>query len=368
MAPNASEVLLFGDWPGGMKQPLTKDDQGVWSITVGPLTPELWGYSFTVDGVQALDPRNGNTKRDGTRLANILLISGPESELYEVKDVPHGTVSMVWYDSPSLKMKRRMYVYTPPDYATTTARYPVFYLLHGGGGDEEAWTTLGRAPEIMDNLIAQGKVRPMIVVMPNENSNQIAAPSVVAPLPTGVAGNPMQGTAMLDFPKSIVTDLIPFIDKAYRTLTDRGNRAIAGLSMGGGMTLLAAFNNLDTFAWVGTFSAGLPPMPGVAVKIPPPTNAASLRGPDITNTIDKAKLAALLPQLTADANARLRLFYVGIGVQDGLITAHTAFKELLQEKGVKATIVEKPGYGHEWAFWRVSLQDLAPRLFQPTAK
>ena len=134
------------------------------------------------------------------------------------------------------------------------------------------------------------------------------------------------------------------------------------------MTLLAAFNNLDTFAWVGTFSAGLPPMPGVAVKIDPPANAANLRGPDITNTIDKQKLAALLPQLKADANARLRLFYVGIGVQDGLITAHNAFKELLKEKGVKATIVEKPGYGHEWAFWRVSLQDLASRLFQTTAK
>jgi len=134
------------------------------------------------------------------------------------------------------------------------------------------------------------------------------------------------------------------------------------------MTLLAAFNNLDKFAWVGTFSAGLPPMPGVGVPIPPPANAASLRGPDITNTIDQQKLAALLPQLDSEANARLRFFYVGIGASDVLITAHNAFNELLKEKGVKATIVERPGYGHEWAFWRISLQDLAPRLFQSNAK
>jgi enterochelin esterase family protein len=173
---------------------------------------------------------------------------------------------------------------------------------------------------------------------------------------------------MLIFPKSIIADLIPFIDRAFRTLPSRENRAVAGLSMGGGMTLLAAFNNLDKFAWVGTFSAGLPPMPGVGVPINPPLpNAASLRGPDVNNTIDKQKLAALLPQLNASANARLRLFYVAIGGEDGLITAHNAFKELLKEKGVNATITETHGYGHEWAFWRIALHDFAPRLFKPQA-
>ncbi len=288
------------------------------------------------------------------------------------RDVPHGSVEINWQKSAVIKGETRwIWVYTPPGYETSAARYPVFYLLHGGGGDEDAWTTLGRTPQIMDNLIAQGTAKPMIVVMTNENANQIASPDFVAPRAAtapGGPGNPMQGTAMLDFPKSIITDLIPFIDKACRTLPDREGRAIAGLSMGGGMTLLAAFNNLDTFAWVGIFSAGLPPMPGVAVKITPPPNAANLRGPDVTNTIDKQKLAALLPQLDSNANARLRLFYVSIGSQDGLITAHNAFKELLEQKGVKATIVEKPGYGHEWAFWRVSLKDLAPRLFQTSAR
>jgi enterochelin esterase-like enzyme len=371
-APNATSVLVRNtsggllDWPGGSEVAMVKGEGGVWSATIGPLKPEHYIYVFVVDGVQALDPQNVFHARDGQRYGNWLRIAGEFSRNYGVTDVPHGTVHLVWYPSPALKMSRRLYVYTPAGYETSTSRYPVFYLLHGGGGDEDAWTALGRAPEIMDNLIAQGKAKPMIVVMTNENSNQIASPDFVAPLPVAGGGNSMQGTAMLDFPKSIITDLIPFVDKAYRTAADRENRAIAGLSMGGGMTLLAAFNNLDTFGWVGTFSAGLPPMPGVAVKIAPPANAASLRGPDVTNTIDKAKLAALLPQLTADANARLRLFYVGIGTMDGLITAHTAFKELLQEKGVKAVIVERPGYGHEWAFWRVALQDFAPRLFQAT--
>jgi enterochelin esterase family protein len=170
-------------------------------------------------------------------------------------------------------------------------------------------------------------------------------------------------------PKSIITDLIPFIDKSYRTTANRENRAIAGLSMGGAMTLLAAFNNLDKFTWVGTFSAGLPPMPGVAVPINPPLpNASDFRGPDVNNTIDTQKLAALLPQLNAEANAKLRLYYVAIGLEDGLITAHNAYKGLLQEKGVKATIMERHGYGHEWAFWRIALDDFAPRLFQAQAK
>lgn len=369
-APEANQVLVrnitggFADWPGGNDVAMRKGDDGVWSATIGPLKPEYYIYVYIVDGVQAFDPANPLHMRDGSRYGNSLRVPGELTANYDVNDVPHGTLSLIWYPSPALKLTRRLYVYTPPGYEAGTARYPVFYLLHGGGGDEDAWTALGRAPEIMDNLIAQGRAKPMIVVMTNENSNQIAAQNYV-PAPQGA--NTMRGEAMLDFPKSIVSDLIPFIDRTYRTTPDRENRAIAGLSMGGGMTLLAAFNNLDKFAWVGTFSAGLPPMPGVMVPIPPPANAADLRGPDITNTIDKQKLADLLPQLNAGANDRLRLFFVGIGVQDGLITAHNAFKELLEEKGVRATIVETPGYGHEWAYWRVVLQDFAPRLFQASS-
>ena len=162
---------------------MTKGDNGVWSATIGPLKPEYYVYVFVVDGVQTLDPQNIFHVRDGQRYGNALRIAGEFSRGYAVNEVPHGTVHLVWYPSPALKLTRRLYVYTPPGYETGTARYPVFYLLHGGGGDEDAWTTLGRAPQIMDNLIAQGKAKPMIVVMTNENSNQIAAPDFVAAPP-----------------------------------------------------------------------------------------------------------------------------------------------------------------------------------------
>jgi enterochelin esterase family protein len=350
MAPNATEVLLNGDWPGGMKQAMTKDDQGVWSTTVGPLKPELWGYTFSVNGVRMLDPRNGNTKRDGVRIDNILLISGPESDLYEVKDVPHGNVSMVWYDSPTLKLKRRMYVYTPPDYGGGTGRYPVFYLLHGGGGDEDAWFTLGRTSQIMDNLIAQGKAKPMIVVMPNGNANQKMAPGS-GPVPGqssamggGRAAAPAPGAApaaappsMMTsaFPESLVKDIIPFVEKNYRAIPNKDSRAIAGLSMGGGHTLAATNNFPGTFGYIGVWSAGTRQMDDAIVK-----------------------------QLEAVKAAGVKLYYVGCGVDDQL--AYTGSKnlvELLKKIDVKYTFRESSG-GHTWFNWRIYLSEIAPMLFR----
>ncbi len=177
LAPKAAAVVLNGSWNIGTDIPMTKDDQGIWSVTVGPLGEQLWWYSFNVDGVKVLDPGNGEFSRDGNRYDNWLMISGPFSDSWEFKpDVPHGAVQSVWYPSPILKQKgRRMYVYTPPDYMSRNVRYPVLYLLHGGGGDEDQWINLGRTNVIMDNLIAAGKVKPMIVVMPNGNANQIVA-------------------------------------------------------------------------------------------------------------------------------------------------------------------------------------------------
>ena len=172
-APKAEEVTLNGSWDGATNLPMTKGADGVWTATVGPLGDQLWGYWFMVDGVKALDPGNGETQRDGVRYDNLLMIDGPADDLWDFKDVPHGTVQEVWYASPTLKEeRRRMYIYTPPGYETSKIKYPVLYLLHGGGGDEDAWTTMGRAPIIMDNLIAQGKAKPMIVVMPNGNATQ----------------------------------------------------------------------------------------------------------------------------------------------------------------------------------------------------
>src|SRR5215831_4292082 len=173
LAPKASEVTLNGSWDSGTNLKMTKDDAGIWSTTNGPLAPQLWGYWFTVDGVKALDPNNAETQRDGARYDNLLMISGPESEWWDFKDVPHGTVQALWYPSPTLKLaSRRMMVYTPPGYETSGQKYPVLYLLHGGGGDEDAWLTMGRANIIMDNLIAAGKAAAMIVVMPNGNAAQ----------------------------------------------------------------------------------------------------------------------------------------------------------------------------------------------------
>ena len=369
LAPDATSVSVTGDWPGGVNSTTTqmvKDDQGIWSATVGPLKPEFWIYTFSVNGVTTLDPRNVNTRRNTNRIENTLLVPGPESADYMVNAVPHGTLSLQWYPSPTVNATRRAYVYTPAGYETGTDRYPVLYLLHGGSGDEDAWSSCGRATQILDNLIAQGKARPMIVVMPNGNTTRIAAPDLL-PAPPALPANQDPGR-FRKFPESLVRDLIPFIDRTYRTRTDRDHRAIAGLSVGGAQTLYTAFNNLELFAWVAAFSGGYPVMPGVAIDVAPPPNAASLKGPDITKSLDPEKFAALMPQLTAGANDKLRLLYLSIGTADTLQETHRVVKQVLKDKGVKYTLMEFPGYIHEWPVWRVTLKDLLPRLFLPASQ
>jgi len=367
-APAASAVLArnttggYGDWPDGNDVPLVRDAEGLWSATIGPLEPEYYTYVFVVDGVQTLDPANTLIMRDGTRYSNSLRIPGPLSALYDVNDVPHGTLRQVWYPSPSLGFARRMTIYTPPGYEDGDERFPVLYLLHGGGNDEDGWSDLGRAPHILDNLIAQGQARPMIVVMPNGNGRLPAAPDYV-PVPAGWQ-RPPPGTYILDFAKSIVRDVIPYVDSHYRTLADRDHRAIAGLSMGGAQTVYCAFSNLDWFAWVAAFSGGFPLLPGVAVEIPAPPNAERLRGPDITRTIDPARFAELVPNLDRSANDRLRLFHLAIGTEDGLISTHMTLKRLLDDRGVRYTLTELSGYAHEWRFWRLCLAELAQVLFR----
>jgi enterochelin esterase-like enzyme len=368
LAPEATRVAVSGDWPGGIERtttPMAKDGEGVWSATVGPLRPELWIYTFTVNGVTTLDPRNVNTRRNTSRIENTLLVPGPESADYMVNGIAHGTVALQWYASPTAGATRRAYVYTPPGYENGTERYPVLYLLHGGSGDEDAWSSCGRAGPILDNLIAQGRARPMIVVMPNGNTTRIAAPDLV-PAPAALPANQDPGR-FPRFPESLVKDLIPFVDKTYRTRSDRESRAIAGLSVGGAQALYTAFNHLDLFAWVAAFSGGYPVMPGAGIDVPPPPNAASLRGPDVARSIDPGKFAALLPQLEAGANERLRLLYISIGTADTLMPTHEVVKQVLKDKGLRYTLMEFPGYIHEWPVWRVSLRDLLPRLFTPTA-
>jgi len=334
LAPDAGEVLLNGDWEGGVGVPMARDLKGVWSATVGPLPPELWGYTFSVDGVRTIDPRNANAKRDGARYDSLFLIPGPASEFYEMKDVPHGQVSQVWFPSPALKMERRMYVYTPPGYDAGTERYPVLYLLHGGGGDEDAWTTLGRANMIFDNLIAQGKAKPMIVVMPNGNANQRVGQGTGYQKPPAAAPMPTPGLQSL-FPDSLVKDIIPFVEKRYRVIPEKDGRAIAGLSMGGGHTVAATNGNPGVFGYIGVFSMGIR---------------------NVTPEVEG--------QFAALKTSGIKLYYVGCGVKDQLAYAGSqTLAGILKKLEFVSLFNETPG-GHTWANWRIYLSDLAPRLFR----
>jgi enterochelin esterase-like enzyme len=379
LAPKASAVVLNGSWDIGTDIPMTKDDQGIWSVTVGPLGEQLWWYSFNVDGVKVLDPGNGEYSRDGNRYDNWLMISGPFSDSWEFKpDVPHGAVQSVWYPSPILKQKgRRMYVYTPPDYMTSTARYPVLYLLHGGGGDEDQWINLGRTNVIMDNLIAAGKVKPMIVVMPNGNANQIVAqgygygpiprpagpgrgagaPAVpaagagrgaAAPAPAaagagrGTAGGVppagggrgmMAGPYEGSYPHSLVKEILPFVDKNYRTIPNKDNRAIAGLSMGGMHTVQATNNNPGVFGWIAVWSAG---------------------GQDTPE---------FLAALTKLKDSGVKHYYVGAGTTDFARSGSESLYKIAQKVGLKTSWHETPG-PHYYLIWRVFLGDFGSMLFR----
>jgi len=346
---------------------MSKGDDDIWQLTVNGLKPEIWTYNFVVDGVRTLDPGNVNVMRDGNRYLNFLTIPGTGSELYQVNDVPHGTVQQVWYPSPALGMTaRRMYVYLPPGYEQGTQRYPVFYLLHGGGGDEDAWDNLGRANEIFDNLIAGGNAKPMIVVMPNGNWNQTAAPGVTPQAETTFAmpGSSTPGAFrkmvenMLSYSNSIVTDVIPFVDQIYRTIPDRDHRAVAGLSMGGLQSAWAGLAHMDQFSYVGILSGAVSMLPGASKSMPMPT-------PGSTGGIvmDVSALPADFPELAASANSRLHLLYIAIGANDFLLKSNEQFMDWLTSQGItyKKTIL--PGYGHEWPFWRISLVEMTPKLF-----
>jgi enterochelin esterase-like enzyme len=353
-APKASEVTLNGSWEGARDIKMSKDDGGIWSVTVGPLGAQLWGYWYLVDGVKALDPGNGETQRDGSRVDNLLMISGPESDLWDFKDVPHGTIQIVWYPSPTLKEdRRRMYVYTPPGYESNQTRYPVLYLLHGGGGDEDAWVTMGRANVILDNLIAAGKAKPMIVVMPNGNATQTvsqgyaygptpARQAVQAPAPPplqaagggrGAGARPPQPYPG-SYPESLVKDVIPFVEKTYRVIPNKDNRAIAGLSMGGGHTLMATNNNPGVFGYIGVFSSG-------------------------PRTVDDA----YEKQLAGVKAGGVKFYWTGAGTTDMAREGTMNLHSLLEKQGFKTSYKEIPG-AHYWFLWRDFLGDFGSILFR----
>ncbi|MDE6110255.1 MAG: esterase, partial [Muribaculaceae bacterium] len=277
-APEAKSVRITGDFlparpipteygtfdaPGEAE--LTRNAEGVWEYTTAPLAPELYSYSFIVDGLRMPDPCNVFQIRDTSTITNVFLIGGDYADYFKVNDVPHGTVSKVWYHSPVLGMDRRITVYTPAGYENGDKSYPVFYLLHGMGGDENAWSELGRATQILDNMIARGEVEPMIVVMTNGNVDMQAAPGETSAgfvAPTTQLPSTMNGMFETHFP-----DVVNFVDSHYRTIPDKAHRAIAGLSMGGFHSLHISKEYPDMFDHVGLFSAAILPREGATSPI-----------------------------------------------------------------------------------------------------
>ncbi len=348
---NAQTIAVNGSWMGmGETSEMTKNEQGVWSVTVGPLEPSLYHYNIIIDGISTIDPSNPRSMRDGTRYASTLIVPGKGSGLFEVNDVPHGSITKVWYDSPALGLYRRMYIYTPPGYENSTGKYPVLYLLHGGGGDEDAWTSLGRANYILDNLIAQGKAKPMIVVMPNGNANQTAsvtdwsAQTQTTQLPGRF--NIENEQEVIDgstlFPKSLVVDVIPFVEKHYRVTANSANRAIAGLSMGCLQTQIISMTNPELFGYIGCFSLGIHFNDQFAI---------------LSNRI-------LIPAYDSKLKTmKNQLFYIGCGTEDFCYEGVQTLRAKLDEHNFEY-IYNETGGGHTWANWRVYIADFTPRLFK----
>jgi enterochelin esterase-like enzyme len=356
-APKASEVLVVGNFPGGRGLPMSKDTSGLWSVTTSPLQPELWAYTFSVDGVRTLDANNYNVARDGVGFMNTVLVLGDQSAVFQPKRVPHGTMTAMWVPSTGIHTPRRMFVYTPPGYEEGNTRYPVLYLLHGSGGDEDAWPTMGIANVILDNLIAEGKSKPIIVVMPNAYWNEIASLDVAGPRiapPPGVGSGAGPGSGPGAGPVSyapnetdIVGDMVPFVDSHFRTLPDRENRALAGLSMGSAITVNVAVKRLDVFASIGVLSAG---------TFRP--TASSAGGTAVFDKINPDFLSD-----SAATNKKVRLLFFSVGTEDPRLASLNDLQKQLQSRNILFVFKTYPGE-HEWKVWRHSLADMAPMLFQ----
>jgi len=345
-APKASEVLVQGNWEGGRGLAMTKDASGLWSVTTQPLEPELWAYTFSVDGVRTLDPSNYNVQRDGVGFMNTVLVLGERSKVFQPQRVPHGSMTAVWVPSTLMKTPRRAFVYTPPGYEGGTEKYPVLYLLHGSGGDEEAWPVMGIANVIMDNLIAQGKARPMIIVMPNAYWNELASLDLAGPrtAPPPAVGSGAGSPSYAENEQDIVGDLIPFIEKHFRVLTGRENRALAGLSMGSGITLNVAFKRLDVFASIGLLSSGAFRDPKAGMETIQKVNPKFLADPAAT-----AKM--------------LRLLFFSCGTADPRVDGMAKVAQELNSRKIPVVWKTYPGE-HEWRVWRHSLADMAQLLFK----
>lgn len=332
LAPGAKTVALqAGDIPKASRDVtvFTKDEQGVWTAISGPVEPGAYRYTFLIDGVPTVDPHNPAVSESNSMSWSVVPVAG--SDLMDTRNVPHGSVESVHYYSSALARDRRMHVYTPPGYGTGTAKYPVFYLLHGASDSDDAWTSIGRAGFILDNLIAAKKAQPMIVVMP---AGHTSTSNVRGP----------RDEFLDDFEK----DIMPHVEKNYRVLTDRSHVAIAGLSMGGSQTLNISMSHLDKFGYVGVFSSGV-------------LGARRGAGPPVAPANWEETHAAMLDN--PGLKPGLKTLWFATGVEDALMPNTKATVEMLKKHGFAPVLKETPG-GHTWLNWRDYLIEFAPMLFR----
>lgn len=345
-APEAQKVQVGGECINGNVADMQKDEKGVWTYTTQPLESELYLYNFIVDGVRISDPSTTYTIRDTGSMFSYFIVTGGKGDYYLPQKGLRGNVSKVWYDSPTAGMKRRMTVYTPAGYEQGKQKYPVFYLLHGMGGDEDAWGELGRATQIIDNLIAQGKAEPMILVMPNGNISQEAAPGYTfegLKVPTTALPHTMDGMYEAAFP-----EIMGYVESNYRVKKDAQHRAVAGLSMGGFHSLYISANNPDKFNFIGLFSAAIG-------RFSKDKNEYGYIYEDVYGKLDN--MFAKHPGI---------YYYIGIGKDDFLYKDNCEFREKL------AALAHHPGEykytetegGHIWRNWRIYLTEFAQKLFK----
>lgn len=356
-APKAVKVEVTGDFlptqkmetpHGSFDVPgvaaLKENNEGIWEYTTpAPLASELYSYTFMVDGLRMNDPNNIMMIRDVASITSVFIIKGDKGDLYSVNEVPHGTVARRWYDSPTLKENRRITIYTPPGYENNKQSYPVFYLLHGSGGDEEAWIALGRTAQIMDNLIAQGKAKPMLVVMTNGHTQNNASPEETSRAYTpAMGGGKRPAVASME---DSFGDVMKFIESNYRVKKGKANRAVAGLSMGGMHSSAISAQYPNTFDYIGVFSA--PPI-------------AAMMGADNPEAAEAQR--AFVKKLEAQQKNGFRLYWIACGNTDFLYKGVIDSMKKMDEIGFKYTYRESGG-GHTWNNWRIYLSEFAPMLF-----
>jgi enterochelin esterase family protein len=377
-APNAKEVVVTGI---GQRLAMQKNEQGVWTATTDPLKPDIYTYSFSVDGATFNDPANPHFKF-GYQSPGQSQVAVPGSAAWSpIAGVPRGAVTHHFYHSAVAGDDRDFWVYTPANYdPKRKAPYPVLFLLHGLGDDSNAWVETGAANVILDNLIAQGKAKPMVMVNTLGYGN-----------PAGPA-NAMNSNMLPNFTRTLLEEVMPQVEKAYNVSKNRVDRAIAGLSMGGAESTFTGLNHLDQFAWIGSFSGayvmwprenagrgaapaaatpGAPPPPATAAPAAPGApgaapGAAGRGGRGGGQSLNPDDIAKNFPNLDAKANSQIKLLWIAVGTADGLMGVNRQFKDFLTSKNIRFTYKEVPDMAHVWPLWRDNLAELAPMLFQTT--